>query len=248
MMIHWPKVGKNTQVTCYLACDMHFEPSGLELPSGTRIDGIFIGSSNEENAFHVHIQSPEHDCTFAFLAREITANLLNVKQCFRCEWHLSLDEFKRHSLIVDKSPILTEVCSDCYRRLKNKVAEHDSHARRFGGDYTLKVSEWIEILKACEGRCHYCKKQVGYEQLIMEHMTPLSWEGANSKENVVPACISCNSSKGGRDVKTWRRHNEARILLEKLQEYYGVGKFEVTNLAIKTLAQTVGISVMEDEV
>jgi len=241
MVVNWKRVEENTHVLCCSKTDLHFEGIDLSIPEGTNFRGIFIGYDEEDSIFRTRIQAPDYDCTFALRPSEITVTLLNTKRCFRCDWDVPLSTFERHALIVDKSPILAEVCSDCYRRVKNKVAEHHSHARRHGGMYTLKVSEWLEILKASEGHCHYCNKLVGYENLIVEHQTPLSWKGANSKENVVPACISCNSSKGDRDVETWLRHMEVKMLLDQLQERLGLSKFEVTNLAIKTLAQSIGL-------
>jgi 5-methylcytosine-specific restriction endonuclease McrA len=178
---------------------------------------------------------------------EVPASTPDAKHCFRCEKHLPASEFKRHALVLDKSPILSEVCHRCYKKIKEKVAAHRSIAHQFGGVSTLTPSEWLEKLWESQGHCQYCKRYTGYINLIIEHMTPLSQKGGNTKDNVVPACISCNSSKGGRDVETWHQQNENYNLLIDLQEHLGLSKSEVTNLAIRLLAQREGLLLEEDE-
>ncbi len=37
----------------------------------------------------------------------------------------------------------------------------------------------------------------------MDHVVPLSKGGANAAHNSVPACTSCNTSKGNKDLRDW---------------------------------------------
>jgi 5-methylcytosine-specific restriction endonuclease McrA len=62
----------------------------------------------------------------------------------------------------------------------------------------LTRAEWEEIKAAYGYRCIYCGNKPA--KLTMDHITPLSKGGSHTKSNVVPACKSCNSSKGNRDV------------------------------------------------
>ncbi len=48
--------------------------------------------------------------------------------------------------------------------------------------------------------CHYCG---GAERLTMDHLIPKLRGGSDSADNLVWACRSCNSSKGGRDMLEW---------------------------------------------
>lgn len=48
--------------------------------------------------------------------------------------------------------------------------------------------------------CCYCGKA---ERLSMDHLIPKSANGPDNADNIVWACRSCNSSKGGRDVLRW---------------------------------------------
>lgn len=243
--LDWTSIAANIHVTCKAIEDIQFNLSDgneLRFPSGSSISGVFKGI-HEEGCIVILYEGYR----LGFTKEYIFLQDLEAMQCFRCGTYHHSDEFKRSPLIVDKSPLLNEVCSTCYRRIKSKIAEHDSHARKHGGAYTLQASEWIAILKNSEGCCHYCQKFIGYDLLVVEHQQPISWKGANSKENVVSACIGCNSSKGDRDVETWHRALEARQLMEDLQAHLGLSKFEVTNKAIRTLAQIVGLIEMEAE-
>lgn len=72
-------------------------------------------------------------------------------------------------------------------------------ARKLGVDATLTSQEWEEILTSYHRSCAYC--QTDSETMTMDHVVPLSKGGAHTKENVVPACRSCNSKKGARPVE-----------------------------------------------
>jgi len=61
---------------------------------------------------------------------------------------------------------------------------------------TLTRTEW-EAIKAAYGyRCAYCGRKEGTRSpLTQDHVVPLSKRGGTIRENIVPACKSCNSSK-----------------------------------------------------
>lgn len=49
-------------------------------------------------------------------------------------------------------------------------------------------------------KCVYC----GEPATQVDHIVPVSKGGTDDVSNLVPACRSCNSSKGNRDVDEWR--------------------------------------------
>ena len=61
---------------------------------------------------------------------------------------------------------------------------------------TLTTQDWQEILDCWDYRCAYCGKHAF--ELDQEHVTPVCQGGGYTIENIVPACKSCNSKKGGR--------------------------------------------------
>lgn len=62
---------------------------------------------------------------------------------------------------------------------------------------TLTTQEWEAVVQSFGGRCVYCGSDS--KKITMDHIQPISKGGAHSKENVVPACKSCNSRKGAKD-------------------------------------------------
>lgn len=88
-----------------------------------------------------------------------------------------------------------------YRKTEGGKAVHAAvtHRRRAAiagtTDAPLTAVEWLAILKVNRYRCYYCKEKT---KLSMDHVIPLSKGGEHRKENVVPACIPCNSRKNDR--------------------------------------------------
>lgn len=56
-----------------------------------------------------------------------------------------------------------------------------------------------EILSVFKNKCAYCKKPAE----TIDHVVPLTKGGTNNPTNLVPACFSCNSSKGNKDIWQW---------------------------------------------
>jgi 5-methylcytosine-specific restriction enzyme A len=45
------------------------------------------------------------------------------------------------------------------------------------------------------GVCYYCGREVGRENLTMDHIVPLSRGGKSTKGNIVACCKECNNRK-----------------------------------------------------
>lgn len=54
-------------------------------------------------------------------------------------------------------------------------------------------AEWQEMKAHYGHRCVYCGRKL--QRLTQDHLTPLHLGGAHTKQNIVPACQSCNSKK-----------------------------------------------------
>jgi len=69
------------------------------------------------------------------------------------------------------------------------------------------VREFYATLWAAEkARCHWCKKELPKGQRTVDHKKPLAKGGRHSVGNLVPACRSCNFSKGTKSVREWKKH------------------------------------------
>lgn len=81
------------------------------------------------------------------------------------------------------------------RSEKGKAKKRRDYARRKAAivaDRPVTAEDWLEICKQHKNRCYYCKKR---KVLTLDHVIPISKGGLHVKENIVPACRSCNSKK-----------------------------------------------------
>ena len=58
----------------------------------------------------------------------------------------------------------------------------------------LRQSRWWQQ-KTSTGTCWYCGLQVGFKNLTMDHVIPLTRGGRSTKDNLVPCCKECNNKK-----------------------------------------------------
>ncbi len=68
-----------------------------------------------------------------------------------------------------------------------------------GPHHTAK--QWVDKRNEYDQRCAYCFRKP--KRLTLDHVVPLIRGGSNAIENCVPACRSCNCSKGPKDLKEW---------------------------------------------
>lgn len=86
----------------------------------------------------------------------------------------------------------------------DKVREyrHRRRARLLDGcSPGVTGEQWREICRAHGQRCAYCGTLA---KLTVDHVIPVSRGGKDEPSNVVPACSSCNSSKGTKLLSEWR--------------------------------------------
>ncbi len=87
-----------------------------------------------------------------------------------------------------------------YANNRHKIKAWDAQRKaklRSGRFGVLTPSDWLDILQQFGNACAYCRRPFGIRlKATMDHVLPLSLGGLHTKENVVPACRSCNSRKG----------------------------------------------------
>jgi 5-methylcytosine-specific restriction endonuclease McrA len=101
-------------------------------------------------------------------------------------------------------PILTpEQRAQSKRRANERYAKSEKMKAKKRRDYARRkaalvperrvtAEDWLEIVERHKHRCHYCGKR---KVLTLDHVVPISRGGKHVKENIVPACRSCNSTK-----------------------------------------------------
>lgn len=66
----------------------------------------------------------------------------------------------------------------------------------------LRKTRWWQQ-KTASGTCYYCGEKVGFGNLTMDHIIPLSRGGRSTKDNLVPCCKECNNRKKGSLPVEW---------------------------------------------
>ncbi len=86
---------------------------------------------------------------------------------------------------------------------KATSARH-AHKRRIAktqGEYIpYSALQLAQRFSYFNNECAYCGS---IEGLTIDHLVPLSKRGADKIENIVPACLICNSGKGNKEALTW---------------------------------------------
>lgn len=82
-------------------------------------------------------------------------------------------------------------------------AERRQHAHaRSRGVKPIPVIGQRNLLDMFDGLCAYCRLRPAS---TWDHIIPISRGGETVPGNIVPACASCNASKGNRNVARWVR-------------------------------------------
>jgi len=87
-------------------------------------------------------------------------------------------------------------------KIKQKAKNQTRRARKNSVVSTLTASDLRDIRDKAKGRCFYCRVK---GPLALDHIIPISKGGPHSRDNVVMACCSCNSSKGAKDPAKFAR-------------------------------------------
>jgi len=72
-------------------------------------------------------------------------------------------------------------------------------AKKLIKDLTFK--EWQNSIEYFENRCAYCGKEL--IKITADHFIPLTKGGGLTKSNILPICVSCNSSKKNKNFMEW---------------------------------------------
>lgn len=142
------------------------------------------------------------------------------KACVAClEWK-PLEKFARHDTCADGRRNKCTTCEGRWRYKHHRLAaiktvrrwqasHPDQHAvnqhrgrikRQFREEVQgpgITSEEVRELFGLYRGFCAYCLER---RATCLDHMTPLSRGGVHGRENLIPACMPCNQSKGSKTV------------------------------------------------
>lgn len=69
----------------------------------------------------------------------------------------------------------------------------------------LRKTRWWQQ-KTASGTCYYCGGKVGFKNLTMDHIIPLSRGGRSTRDNLVPCCKECNIRKKSSLPVEWEEY------------------------------------------
>jgi 5-methylcytosine-specific restriction endonuclease McrA len=105
---------------------------------------------------------------------------------------------KRQEQHLEKVRAARRIQHARYKKRYPEKVKADKRARRAlhaGAPTALTANQWMAITARYAERCYWCRER---RPLTQDHLVPLSRGGTHDAFNVVPACRSCNSSKGAR--------------------------------------------------
>jgi 5-methylcytosine-specific restriction endonuclease McrA len=70
----------------------------------------------------------------------------------------------------------------------------------YTGSLLREAVEWESLVDAHDGRCLYCGRA---RVLTIDHIRSRHRGGTHDRQNLAPACKSCNSSKGAKPLADW---------------------------------------------
>lgn len=120
------------------------------------------------------------------------AEQLRAEHTYRCD-------VCQHEFLARQRPAPFNVCSECdtpgVAFALSSLWAQLQRARRLDLPATLTPREWLDTLEYFGWRCAYCLRS---DFACLDHYVPVVQGGGTTQANCVPACMSCNSAKGGR--------------------------------------------------
>lgn len=133
-----------------------------------------------------------------------------------------LEALKKGKEVVDievENALLKRALGYSYKEITKERIVDTGQKQRHGGESELTEKEWEFAVQYFDGRCCYCG--VAMDKPKKDHIRPLNTGGALTRNNVIPCCGTCNSSKKDKEMLSWYRvqpfFNEHR--LQKIDDY-----------------------------
>ncbi len=112
----------------------------------------------------------------------------------RCEGEPNREGTLYRVLIPDE----IDACQE-YRRKRTAAAEKPQPSEAEADFYNMKENR-IKVYERDGYKCRYCGKQLTRFTCTLDHVTPVDADGTNSFDNLVTACLECNSRKHRRPL------------------------------------------------
>jgi len=94
-------------------------------------------------------------------------------------------------------------CGEIRRALIQDFADWPPRSFESRNPWKAAQTSRIEVWNITNGYCAYCRKDLRAHNFYIDHVHPKSKGGADSFDNYLPACRSCNLSKGNTPLKAF---------------------------------------------
>lgn len=115
-----------------------------------------------------------------------------------------LESIKKGKEVVDRqveNALLKRALGYKYTEVTKERIVDSGQKKRHGGESELTEREWEFAIKYFGEKCCYCGKYM--DNPTKDHIKPLNAGGTLSRDNVLPCCKSCNSSKKDNEMMSW---------------------------------------------
>ena len=179
------------------------------------------GKQNNSGVFMLNDRMPYTDEMFATIFRRKKATVQMALKTFEefgmievVNDAVTIPNWSRHQTL-DQIESRNEYMKNYMRKYREKQKELASGNKVAQGG--LPLSEWKDTIDYFDNECAYCGKK--NTELEQDHIVPVSTSGRYSKDNIVPACRHCNSSKSNKDMEEWYRKQKffSEDRLEKIK-------------------------------
>lgn len=133
-----------------------------------------------------------------------------------------LESLKKGKEIIDRqveNALLKRALGYKYREITKERIVDSGQKQRHGGESKLTEKQWEFAIKYFGHKCCYCGEYMNNP--TKDHIKPLNSGGELSRDNIIPCCSRCNSSKKDNEMVSWYQaqgyYDPAR--LQKIYDY-----------------------------
>jgi len=126
--------------------------------------------------------------------------------CAYCRVKLTIESMKATCVIPlsrggsDGVQNKLPACRNCNRKKGNLTHEEFLKNRKGQTQSKRRI-----VYEKTDGHCAYCGAELGrHNKMTIDHVVPLALEGGNGVNNMLPACLACNQTKGALTVEQFR--------------------------------------------
>ena len=158
---------------------------------------------SQQKKYYENNKEKTHQTNKKYFMKNKT-EILDYQKLYRNENKERLSKVQKTWTVKNQIKLLT-YRKGYYKTERGKEVSRDNRRKRRSRKLNLVTTftkdEWLNCLKCFNNACCYCGEKP--EILHQEHFVPVTQSGNYTKDNILPACKSCNSSKNNKSFFDW---------------------------------------------